>query len=81
MAAWPERRSARKWVARRRQALCWMSDYKHMVDQLFEDLRGRCRVLCLCVVGSEARIKRDFAMLLAVRSAHYLHRRVDWHVV
>jgi hypothetical protein len=39
------------------------------------DLIGRCRELKLRAVGSERRLKQDFAVLLTVKTMHFLYNQ------
>lgn len=59
----------------------WTGEYVFTVDQVLKEMIGRCRQLRLRAVGSERRLKLDFAILLTVHSATYQYRGRDWHPV
>lgn len=65
-----------------REIVCnWTGEYQFTCDQVLKEMIGRCRELKLRAVGSERRLKLDFAILLTMHSMHYLHRGRYWHPV
>jgi hypothetical protein len=68
------RREIRGMVAR------WTGEYQFTLDLVLGDMIGRCRELKLRAVGSERRLKLDFAVLLTVKTMHFLYSqgRRDW---
>ena len=53
----------------------WTREYQFTLEQVFNDMIGRCRELKLRVVGSERKLCRDFAVLLAVKTMQFLTHR------
>jgi len=66
------RREIRQLVAR------WTGEYQFTLDQVLRDIIGRCRELKLRAVGSERRLRVDFAVLLTVQTMHFLYNRRNW---
>lgn len=66
------RRAIRGMVAR------WTGEYQFTLDQVLNDVIGRCRELDLRAVGSEHRLRVDFAVFLTVQTMHYLYNRRNW---
>jgi hypothetical protein len=65
-----------------RETVCnWTGEYQFTCDQVLKEMIGRCRELKLRAVGSERRLKLDFAILLTMHSMRYLHRGREWHPV
>lgn len=56
----------------------WTGEYQFTVDQVLEDMIGRCRELKLRAVGSERKIRMDFAVLLTVKTMQFLYNRRNW---
>jgi hypothetical protein len=67
------RREVRELVAK------WSGDYVFTVDQVLKDMIGRCKELKLVAIGSERRLRLDFAIMLTVHSTSYLYRGREWH--
>ncbi len=67
------RRQIRELVSR------WTGEYQFTLDQVLKEMMGRCQELKLRAVGSERRIKLDFAILLTVHTMTCLHRGRPWH--
>jgi hypothetical protein len=61
------RRELRELVSR------WTGEYQFTLDAVLSDMIGRCRELNLRAVGSERRLKEDFAVLLTVKTMHFLY--------
>ena len=53
----------------------WTGESEFTIDQLLQEMIGRCRTLKLRVPGPDKRVLLDFAGMLAVRSVHFLYRR------
>ena len=66
------RREIRKMVAR------WTGEYQFTLDQVLNDVIGRCRELKVRAVGPEQRLRTDFAVFLTVQTMHYLYNRRNW---
>ncbi|MGH8007731.1 MAG: putative zinc-binding metallopeptidase, partial [Candidatus Binatia bacterium] len=62
----------------RRLVSRWTEDYQFTLEQVLNDMIGRCRELKLRAVGSERTLRMDFAVLLAVQTVLFLHRRRNW---
>ena len=61
------RRDVRRPVSR------WTETYQYTIDQVLEDIIGRCGALGLHLRHSEERTRQDFTVLLTVQTMHYLH--------
>jgi hypothetical protein len=62
------RREARRTVAQ------WTGVYQYTIDQVIEEMAERCNDLELrLAVGSEARAKSEFIVVLTVQTMNYLH--------
>jgi hypothetical protein len=68
------RRKIRQMVAR------WTGEYQLTLDHVLGQMMGRCRVLRLRAVGSERKLRLDFAVLLTVQTMHalYSQARRSW---
>ena len=62
----------------RRMASRWTPDHQFTLDQVLDDMIGRCRELKLRAPGHDERLLADFAMLLAVQTVHALYSRKNW---
>jgi hypothetical protein len=62
----------------RRLVSRWTGEYQFTLDQVLEDMIGRCRELRLRAAGPAHQLRADFAMLLAVKTVHYLYSRRNW---
>ncbi len=71
------RREIRRVVSR------WTGEYQFTLDQVLNDMIGRCRELKLRVTGRERQLLTDFMVLLTARTMEFLskHGRRDWIVV
>jgi hypothetical protein len=56
----------------------WTGEYQFTLDQVLNDIIGRCRKLRLRAVGSERRLRVDSALLLTVKTMHFLYNRRNW---
>ena len=64
----------------RRMVAKWTGEYQFTLDIVLKDMIGRCRQLRLRAVGPERQLKMDFAVLLTVKTMHFLYEqgRRDW---
>jgi hypothetical protein len=69
------RKEIREMVAR------WTGEYRFTLDQVLKQMIGRCRQLGLRAVGSERRLRTNFAILLTVHTVNYVYRGREWHAV
>jgi hypothetical protein len=70
--------SATRFLARvrkdvRRMVARWTGEYQYTIDQVLDDIIGRCRELKLRLVDSEEQTKLDFTIMLTVQTVNYLH--------
>jgi Putative zinc-binding metallo-peptidase len=56
----------------------WTGEHQFSLDQVMDDMIGRCRELGLRAVGPERRLLLDFSGMLAVRTVHFLYSRRNW---
>jgi hypothetical protein len=61
------RRQARRVVAG------WTGIYQYTIDQVLEDMIGRCRELKLRLAVPEDQARQEFTVLLTVQAMNYLH--------
>jgi hypothetical protein len=62
----------------RRTVARWTGEYEFALDQVLDEIIGRCRELGLRAVGTERRLLLDAAGMLAVKTVHHLYsRRVE----
>ncbi len=59
----------------------WTGDYEFTLNQVLNEMIGRCKELKLKAVGPERRLVLDFAILLTVHGMNYLHRGREWHAM
>ena len=59
----------------RRLVSRWTGEYQFTLEQVMRDMIGRCHELKFRAVGSERRLKMDFAVLLTVKTMHSLYSR------
>ena len=57
----------------RRKVAGWTGEYQYTIDQVLEDMIGRCRELHLRLAAPEDQTKLDFMVLLTVQTMNYLH--------
>jgi hypothetical protein len=62
----------------RRLVARWTGEYEFTLDQVLNDMIGRCRELRLRAVAPERRLLLDFAGMLAVKTVHFLYSRRNW---
>jgi hypothetical protein len=64
----------------RRMVAKWTGEYAFTLDVVLGDMIGRCRQLRLRAVGRDRQLMLDFAVLLTVKTMHYLYsaRSRDW---
>lgn len=56
----------------------WTGEYQFTVDQVLNDMIGRCHELKLRAIGSERKLRMDFAVLLTVKTMQFLYNRRNW---
>ena len=57
----------------RRSVAEWTGIYQYTIDQVLEDMIGRCRELKLRLVAPEEQARQEFTVLLTVQAMNYLH--------
>jgi hypothetical protein len=62
----------------RRLVARWTGEYQFTLELVLDDMIGRCRELKLRAVGSERQLLLDFAVLLTVKTVHFLYSRNNW---
>lgn len=62
----------------RRLVSRWTGEYQFTLDQVLSDMIRRCRELKLRAVGPERGLRMDFAVLLTVKTMHFLYSRRNW---
>ena len=62
----------------RRLVSRWTGEYQFTLEQVLNEMIGRCRELRLRAVGSERKLRMDFAVLLTVQTMHSLYSRKNW---
>ncbi len=56
----------------------WTGEPEYVLEQVFREMIGRSRELKLRAIGTERRLKLDFAILLTVRTTQYLYTANEW---
>ena len=56
----------------------WSGEYEFTLDHVLADMIVRCRELRLRAVGGERQLLENFAVLLTVKTMHYLYTPRDW---
>ncbi len=56
----------------------WSGEYQFTVDQVLNDMIGRCRELKLRAVSPERKLRLDFSVLLTVKTMQLLYNRRNW---
>lgn len=59
----------------------WTGEYQITLDQVLEQMIGRCKELRLVADGPERNLVLDFAIMLTVHGMYYLYRGREWHVM
>jgi hypothetical protein len=62
----------------RRLVSRWTGEYQFTLEQVLNDMIGRCRQLKLRTAGSDRKLRMDFAVLLTVQTMHFLYSRKNW---
>lgn len=62
----------------RRLVSRWTGEYQFTLEQVLNDMIGRCRQLKLRAVGSDRKLRMDFAVLLTVQTMSFLYSRKNW---
>jgi len=63
----------------RRLVARWTGEYEFTLETVLQEMIGRCRELRLRAVGPERQLVTDFAVLLTVRTMHFLYSRSRRH--
>jgi hypothetical protein len=69
------RREIRRMVAK------WTGDYEFTLNQVLNEMIGRCKELKLIAVGPERTLLLDFAIMFTVHGMSYLYRGREWHAM
>ncbi|MGH9458095.1 MAG: putative zinc-binding metallopeptidase [Thermoanaerobaculia bacterium] len=56
----------------------WTGEYEFTLEQVLDDMIGRCRELKLRAVGSDRRLLIEFAILLTVKTMTFHYTRRTW---
>ncbi|MEE9226961.1 MAG: hypothetical protein V3U66_04445, partial [Acidobacteriota bacterium] len=58
----------------------WTGEYQYTLDTILEEMIGRCGELKLRASGQEQQLRLDFAVLITVKTMHYLYSlsRREW---
>jgi hypothetical protein len=56
----------------RRKVAAWTGEYQYTIDQVLENMIGRCRELNLRLAVPEDQARLDFTVLLTVQTMNYL---------
>ena len=59
----------------------WTGEYQFTLNQVLEQMIGRCKELRLVADGPERNLVLDFAIMLTVHGMNYLYRGREWHVM
>ncbi len=65
--------------ALREQVAEFTGEYVFTVDQVLNEIIGRCRELGLRLDKSERRTRLQLAIMLSIHTVHMLHQRTEWH--
>jgi hypothetical protein len=69
------RREVRSIVAK------WTGEYQLTLNQVLDQMIGRCKELRLVADGPERNVVLDFAIMLTVHGMNYLYRGREWHAM
>jgi hypothetical protein len=59
----------------------WTGEYQLTLNQVLDQMIGRCQELRLVADGPERNLVLDFAVMLTVHGMNYLYRGREWHVM
>ncbi|MGD9502230.1 MAG: putative zinc-binding metallopeptidase [Methyloceanibacter sp.] len=59
----------------------WTGEYQLTLNQVLDQMIGRCKELRLMADGPERKLVLDFAIMLTVHGMNYLYRAREWHVM
>ena len=62
----------------RRLVARWTGEYEYTLEQVLQDMIGRTRELKLRAVGSAARLRIEFAVVLTANTLHFHYSRRNW---
>ena len=69
------RREIRRMVAK------WTGEYQLTLNEVLDQMIGRCKELRLVADGPERNLVLDFAIMLTVHGMNYLYRGREWHAM
>jgi hypothetical protein len=69
------RREVRSTVAK------WTGEYQLTLNEVLDQMIGRCKELRLVANGPERNLVLDFAIMLTVHGMNYLYRGREWHAM
>jgi hypothetical protein len=69
------RREIRRLVAK------WTGEYQLTLNEVLDQMIGRCKELHLVADGPERNLVLDFAIMLTVHGMNYLYRAREWHAM
>ena len=59
----------------------WTGEYQLTLNQVLDQMIGRCKELRLVTDGPERNLVLDFAIMLTVHGMNYLYRGREWHAM
>lgn len=59
----------------------WTGEYQLTLNQVLDQMIGRCKELRLVADGPERNLVLDFAIMLTVHGMNYLYRGSEWHAM
>jgi hypothetical protein len=59
----------------------WTGEYQLTLNQVLDQMIGRCKELRLKADGLERNLVLDFAIMLTVHGMNYLYRAREWHAM
>jgi hypothetical protein len=59
----------------------WTGEYQFTLNQVLDQMIGRCKELRLVAEGEEHNLVMDFAIMLTVHGMNYVYRGREWHVM
>jgi predicted aminopeptidase len=69
------RREIRRMVAK------WTGEYQLTLNEVLDQMIGRCQELQLVADGPERNLVLDFAIMLTVHGMNYLYEGREWHAM
>ena len=59
----------------------WTGEYQLTLNQVLDQMIGRCKELRLMADGPERNLVLDFAIMLTVHGMNYWYRAREWHAM